>query len=346
MSVPSTIFIDTSIFDEAAYNFEAASIEAFTQAIGEADFTLLMPDPTKREICRHIEDKAAAAVKSLEDAARRAPFIRKLANWPLADTNSVLLRNNIQQIAESDYRGFLARFNVIELGYTGVDLERIMNLYDWKLPPFSDRKKAEFPDAIAVAAILHHQETHTDPIAIISKDGDFKAVCDQHPQLLYFPSLVAFAEALNREDERVEAIQGALANNDDDVREAINDAFKDSGFYIEADWDGEVSDPEIDDFLSVDYYVVALGDDTCSVAFDAEAIYRAHVSYDDYETAIYDGGEAFPIHRIDGTAQDEATVSGVIKLKISSGGTVIDEVQGVKLDQKDFTISTRLDEYR
>ena len=345
MSVPSTIFIDTSIFDEAAYNFEAASIEAFTQAIGGADFTLLMPDPTKREIRRHIEDKAAAAVKSLEDAARRAPFIRKLSNWPLAGTSSAQLKGSIQRIAESDYRGFLARFTVIELGYEGVDLQRIMNLYDWQLPPFSDRKKAEFPDAIAVAAILSYQEAHTDPIAIISRDGDFKAVCDQQPQLLYFPSLVAFAEALNREDERVETIQGALANNDDDVREAINDAFKDSGFYIEADWDGEVSDPEILEFESVDYHVVALGEDTCSVAFDAEAIYTAHVSYDDYETAVYDGGEAYPIHRINGTAQAEATVSGVIKLKISSGGTVIDEVQGVQLDQKDFTIPSHPDEY-
>jgi hypothetical protein len=54
MSVPSTIFIDTSIFDETAYNFEAASVEAFRQAIGGANLTLLMPDPTKREIRRHI----------------------------------------------------------------------------------------------------------------------------------------------------------------------------------------------------------------------------------------------------------------------------------------------------
>jgi hypothetical protein len=261
MSVPSTVFIDTSIFDETAYNFEAASVEAFTQAIGDASITLLMPDPMKREIKRHIEDKAAAAVKSLEDAARRAPFIRKLTNWPLAGTSPAALRNNIARIANSDYQGFLGRFNVIELGYEGVDLQRIMNLYDWQLPPFSDRKKAEFPDAIAVASILSYQETKADPIAVISKDGDFKAVCDQHPQLLYFPSLTAFAEALNSEDERVEAIQSTLADNDDEIREAINEAFQDASFYIEADWDGEVSDPEILEFDSVDYYVVALGED-------------------------------------------------------------------------------------
>lgn len=222
MSVPSTIFIDTSIFDETAYNFDAASVGAFRQAIHDLGLTLLMPDPTKREILRHIDERAATAVKSLENAARRAPFIRKLSSWPLADTNSALLKHNIETIANGDYQEFLELFTVIELGYEGVDLRQIMNLYDWKLPPFSDRKKAEFPDAIAMSSILHFQETHPGPIAIISKDGDFQSICDQHAQLLYFPSLAAFAEALNREDERVEAILAALQSDDAALRQAIS----------------------------------------------------------------------------------------------------------------------------
>jgi len=346
LSVPSTIFIDTSIFDEAAYNFEAASVAAFIKALGNNNFTLLMPDPTKREIRRHLKDRAAAAAKSLEDAARRAPFIRKLSNWPLAGTDAGNLKFEILRIANRDYDEFLKRYSVVELGYDGVDLTRIMNLYDWQRPPFSDRKKAEFPDAIATESILHYQKAHADPIAIISKDSDFQAVCDQHAQLLYFPSLAAFAEALTKEDERAEAVHRALSSNDDDVREAINEAFKDSGFYIEADWDGEVSDPEISEFDSINYHVVGLGEDTCAVAFDAEAIYTAHVSYDDYESAIYDGGDAYPLHRIVGTAEDQASISGVVKLQISNEGTKINEVQGVQLDQKDFTISSYPNEYQ
>jgi hypothetical protein len=290
-------------------------------------------------------ERAVAAVKSLEDAARRAPFIRKLSNWPLAGTTTARLKHDIETIANNDYQGFLEQFSVVELGYEGVDLGRIMSLYDWQLPPFSERKKAEFPDAIAVASILHYQSSHDDPIAVISKDSDFQSVCDQHAQLLYFPSLAAFAEALNSEDARVEAIQIALANNDDEVRKSIDDAFRDSGFYIEADWDGDVSDPEILEFESIDYHVVGIGQDTCTIAFDAVVIYAAHVSYDDYDTAVYDGGDAYPIHQITGTAQDKASVSGVIKLRTSEGGTTIEEVHSAQLDQKDFTISSRPDEY-
>ncbi|MCH8475191.1 MAG: PIN domain-containing protein [Opitutales bacterium] len=344
MSVPTTIFIDTSIFEEMGYNFEAASIEAFRQIVGTEKFTLLMPDPTIREIRRHIKDKAAAAVKSLEDAARRAPFIRKLENWPLYDTNPLILKNDIERIVTRDYNSFLAQFNLIELGYHGVDLQRIMNLYDWKQPPFSDRKKSEFPDAFAVSSILHHQMSNAGPIAIISKDKDFQSVCNQHTQLMYFPSLATFAEALNRGDQRVENVLRALKHNDDELREAINEQFKELGFYVEADWDGDASDAEIYEFESIDYHVVALGEDTCAVAFNAEVIYTAHVSYDDYDSAVYDGGIAYPIHRISGTAQDKASISGIIKLSISGDESVIQEVQGVQIDQKDFTIASYPDE--
>jgi hypothetical protein len=50
MSVPRVIFIDTSIFDEQRYNFQSAAVTAFLDSIKAVSTTLLLPEPTEREI--------------------------------------------------------------------------------------------------------------------------------------------------------------------------------------------------------------------------------------------------------------------------------------------------------
>ena len=57
MSIPNVIFIDTSMFDEQNYNFESSSLSSFIAAIKDQGFTLLLPDPTLREITRHIKER-------------------------------------------------------------------------------------------------------------------------------------------------------------------------------------------------------------------------------------------------------------------------------------------------
>ena len=339
MSVPTTLFIDTSIFYEAGYNFEAARVVAFKEAINGIDLTLLMPDPTSREIHRHISDRSASAVKSLEGAARRAPFLYKLSSWPLNGTNPTRLKSQIEEIANQALSSFLDLFQVVELKYDGVDLHEIMNWYDCRRAPFSEKKKKEFPDALALASINHYHASNPGNIAIISKDKDFSVACERYPHLLHFASLASFSEAIKSEDKRVASIRETLDVNDNDIRAAIADAFNNSGFSIEADWDGEVYESDLTEFNHLDYHVVGLGGDTCTIAFEGDATYKAHVSYDDYDTAIWDGGEAYPMHRIEGTAKDTADISGIAKLRISNNGEKIGGVDNVILDQSDFTIT-------
>ena len=68
MSVPTTIFIDTCILDEQNYNFSSKAISAFLEAVKGPKMVLLLPDPTRREIERHIEKRSQEAVKMLEEA--------------------------------------------------------------------------------------------------------------------------------------------------------------------------------------------------------------------------------------------------------------------------------------
>lgn len=346
MSVPTTVFIDTSIFDESAYNFESASMTAFKNSIADQEITLLMPDPTLREIRRHMEEKTEAAVRTLESAARKAPFLRKLENWLLADQSPEMLRYKLGKIAKVEFDDFLNQFEIAELDYEGVDLNEIMDWYDREMAPFSNRKKAEFPDALAVAAIEKYRRTIDESVAIISKDGDFKNACERFPGLMYFPSLVAYSEALASADERLSWIQASLASESASVNEQISNQFVDSGFVVEANWEGDVEDVEVIDLEGLGFHVVGIGEDRCTIAFEGEIEYSAYVSYGDLDSATYEKGMPAMIHHdIKGTVQETAEISGVIMATIDNKEQRITSLDRLDLDQSDFTIHERPDEY-
>ncbi len=125
MNTPKTIFIDTSIFDKLAYNFRSRKLEAIRSLGKKLHLRLLIPDPIEREIKRHIAERSVSAVKSLEDAARRAPFLTQLDNWPLKGIEKNNLIYKLQNHIEEELLDFLDNFEVIKLDYDGIDIKRL-----------------------------------------------------------------------------------------------------------------------------------------------------------------------------------------------------------------------------
>jgi hypothetical protein len=62
MPCPKNVFIDTCIFDGQAYNFASSVFASFSEAAKGKQLTLLLPDPTEREIRKHIHSNALGAL--------------------------------------------------------------------------------------------------------------------------------------------------------------------------------------------------------------------------------------------------------------------------------------------
>ncbi|OHB80450.1 MAG: hypothetical protein A2Z25_08875 [Planctomycetes bacterium RBG_16_55_9] len=344
MGTPTTIFIDTSIFDESAYNFNSASFKAFRSLVKSLKLKLLMPDPTAREIRRHISERSHTAVKSIQDAARRAPFLSQLDDWPLNKTTENALVFDLIGHVEKQSADFYAIFEVHTLDYAGINIVEIMNWYDWEQAPFSDRKKSEFPDAFCVAILNEYHKATSENIAVISRDGDFKSACEKYKHLLYFPSLASYAEALQREDERVDRIHELLSKDDSIVRKSISEQFQDLSFFIEANWEGDAEDIEVTDFDELEYHVVGIGDHSYIISFTAEISFSAYVSYWDLETATYDEGDVIPWHKIEGLVETTTSVSGTLKIATDEKERAIIECHSTEFDQDSIEIDTKPDE--
>jgi hypothetical protein len=340
MSVPSVIFIDTSIFDEQRYNFQSAAITAFVESLKAVSPTLLLPDPTEREITRHIDEQVDAARKIVGDAKRRAPILAMWPGWP-ATFDAHDIRWQLRRFAHEQWDAFLKHFNVQRLGYDDVNLPRIMNWYEFKRAPFGPGKKSkEFPDAIAVDAIASYAAKNDAAICIVSKDPDFKNASTHYSGFMHFSSLPALTEAILSGDTRVAALRSLLGSNLDPIVKKIKEAFPDCSFYPEDDPMGDVEDVTVDEVAILDFNVIAVGECESRIAFDARVSYSASVSLDDPDSLVGDSEDGyFALRRLSGTVSDSTEMSGVAKLLLEAADRSVLEVVHLEFDGNDVCVS-------
>lgn len=340
MSLPKAIFIDTSIFDEQSYNFSSSTISSFLEAAKTKGLILLMPDATEREVRRHIKARAESALKALEDAKRKAPFLAKWKDWPLKRGDPFIMWE-LERIAQGEMNKFLGCFEVKRLGYKGINLPEVMDWYDAGRAPFgSGKKRKEFPDALALAALLAFAATENCQVAVVSKDRDHQLACTHYTQLLYFPSLPALSESLLAEEPRLAVLKSLMDRENRILLDAIGEAFQELSFYPLEDPSGDVDDVSVDDVEFTDLRIVAVGEHQCTVAFVARVDYSAYVSYDDPEAVVYDpiDNSYDVIQKKEGTVSDWNEISGAAKLTLNeTWDDIVDYL--LQIDDTDICIT-------
>ncbi len=341
MSVPTVIFIDTSILEEQNYNFSSVALSAFLEALKDQKLILLIPDPTRREIERHIEDRSQEVIKVLEDAKRRAPFLAKWKGWPVKRGDSTL-SFELRRIAGDEWNGFVKHFKVKNIGYDGVRLQEVMDWYERQRAPFGrGKKRKEFPDALALAVLLTYARKNGVSVAVVSKDKDFEGACGFYSELLYFPSLPALTEALLSVDKRVPEVKEIIESNPALIVEKIKEDFPLLGFYHEDDYEADIEDVEVDDVTITDVRVVHIGGNEVTIAFEATVQYSASVRMDDHSTASIDSSEDWYMvwNEYRGTVSDWAEISGIAKCFVSTDWKKVNQVVMFEIQDDDVCVT-------
>jgi hypothetical protein len=349
VSYPKAVFIDTCIFDEAAYNFSSPTFRMFCDAVKGKGLQLLLPDPTVREINRHIDEQVTSAIKSLEDAQRKAPFLKKVKDWPLnKDKVKYSLNWSIRSAANRELKNFYTLFDLKKLGYQKTNITEIMDWYDKKRPPFGEgQKRKEFPDALAIALVRDYANDENVVVAVISKDSDIKKACELYHNLFCYKSLSSYAEVLQTSNAMFTQIQELLDKDTSVMVLAINEHFPSLSFYIEANIEGDSQDIEVDDVEFVYLDVVGIGEGEVSIGFRAKVSFSAYVSYDNLETASYDSEDKklIPWEQVEGTVHDSGDVSGIMKCKLTADKSNIESIHMLEFDQESVDITREPDDF-
>lgn len=210
MSLPTAVFLDTSVMAGQQYNFSSTALTTFIPLAKKHALKLLLPEPTESEVVRQIRERVQEALKALEDARRRAPFLAKWKHFPPTQT-SYVTDWEVMNIATAEWEAFLKNFNLIKLDYSSVNIKTVMHWYDRITPPFREgKKRKEFPDAFAIAIIEAYARKTGATVAVVSDDKDIKLACDRFSSLLYFKSLPELTELLLSDSEKLGRIRESL----------------------------------------------------------------------------------------------------------------------------------------
>jgi hypothetical protein len=336
MAIPTAVFLDTSILAGQQYNFSSTALSSFVPVAKNRSVKLLLPAPIKLEILRQIRERSDDALKALNEAKQRAPFLAKWKNFP--KNNGTNFENwEVRRIAMNEWTAFIKQFTYIELGYEYVDLKRVMGWYDTVQAPFKDgKKRKEFPDAFAIDALAAYAAQNNCYIGIVTQDTDFRDACERFPSLLYFKSLPAITELLLSDDKRLLQIKQSIDSNLQDIKDELL-SLKEEFTYRHSedkytDVDGDLEDIGIDD-----YSIVAVGDHECTITFDATLYFTADLTW---EEAEYNGPDEEP-SATDATAtvSDYTSASGTVKLKFSGDYSNIEEIVFQEFDDYEIEVT-------
>lgn len=346
MSIPTAVFLDTSVLDAQNYNFSSVALTSLVNISRDKKLPLILPDPTKREIQRHIRKRSADAIHALEAAKRAAPFLAKWRHFP--QTKELKGRDwEVERIATKEWEQFLSQFTLINLDYTGVDINDVMNWYDSVEAPFAEgKKRKEFPDALAIAALAAHANKAATYIAVVSADKDFYAACDRFTYLMYFPSLPALLELLLSDDKRLEQVRALVDQADDQLNDAVSDALDGISIYhTERAFNEDVAESEINNVSVFDTRIVALGDHDCTLAFGIEVEFTATLHWIEQEQGYgrryyEESGLAEEIRRVRSKdISDVYTMNGTAKIRFNDDRTRVEKVVFVDLGEDALVMS-------
>lgn len=327
--LPGAVFLDTSIFVGQNYNFGSVALTAFVTAIRERQIQLLLPAPTQTEIEKHLDQRVADALKSLEDVRRKTPFLNDWATMPnRLSAFSVYEGTNL---AKTKLNNFLRSCDCVPLGYDGVKVEEIMDWYTEILPPFATgKKRKEFPDAFALAILIVYSRSHGVSIAVVSEDNDFKAACARYPSLLFFDSTNKLTEILLIDQVKIEQMRGAILDDVSLLEANILEEAK-SRDYRHWAWNLEIKDVNHYDVEIDDLNIIALGSHECVVSFQSTVKTEFLLQWEDGhedERVVLEEWKA-----------DTVVINGVAKVRLDPANHAITEVSSFEVDH----ISTHID---
>lgn len=338
MKAPTSIFIDTNIFDENCYNFSSSVFIAFNNAVKGFDLKLLMPDPIKREILRHISENCDAAVKALKSALKEAPFLNSYSKFPKRYENH-LIKKEIYDLKKDELFSFFKDLNTLDLSYDNVNISEIMDWSDQRIAPFTIQKSNEFSDSLAILILHEYFKRSFEDIAVISRDKGIEKACERYPVFKYYNSLQAYCEQLINSPARISEIHESILLYKDNIESSITEIFINSEFYLPMDINGVVSSPCVSSFAYLNFNIISLESNSCSVLFDGLVEYSVNTSVFEYETTACYIDNNYPMHCVNGLINESSFITGLINLELFNNK--INAITSTNIDQNVYIINKR-----
>lgn len=204
MEFPITISFDTNIFDSYQYNIDEGS-DLFTliQYVQEGYIKVVLSNVVIAEMKSHCVEKANKILDNIQSCQAISKQL-KLSYVP-----STVDKESLKNEAESFITEFLDTLNVTVMDYSNLSIEDLFINYFSKNPPFEERKKSEFPDAVIVMQIKQRFGKN-NPLYFITHDDGVKRALKAEEYCTVFSSISDVFDLISKARSEYNNIQKTI----------------------------------------------------------------------------------------------------------------------------------------
>lgn len=295
------VFIDTCIYEEGQF-VGSGTLKTLYDAAKEGYIRILLPDITEREVLAHIDAKMNAEKEKLE---KHLSSIMKYLE-PIRDRLEEIVAQS-ETAAQEMTDMFLKELKSAKVCrlplQEDLDFRSIVDAYFNKKPPFSQKKKSEFPDAIVLKSLEQWCKVNKKNCIILSNDNDLLNYDSKYLKVEkkdeYLKTLTRSIQEEKRKEEEIFIICKNAYNNlivDKSIEKEISN-------WVQKQLDNEIlyctvlQIEEINDY-SIGEINIDFSDDSELIGtYDDCLVHSVHVTvftdvmvnHPNYDTAYYDG---------------------------------------------------------
>lgn len=340
------VFLDTEAFRSASFNYTSTPFRRLEELARADEIRVFITDITLKEVKARINEEVAKAVNAQKSFEQKAYIIRNCRAKSIRVRLEPLDPDKVQKELLRQLERFLKEAKVVVLSTDRVKVADVFERYFAMEPPFGpDRKKNEFPDAFAAAAVRNWCTKEKQEIYVVSADPDMRAVCGDGT-LHSVEKLSEFLDLVASHNEGLVAfVKEQIPNIQGDIIDGIKRQFEGLGFVL-PDHDGDVEDVDVLEVTLSEMDILEAADDEATLQTEAEVTFEAELSYGDEGTAIYDSEDktVFYVNHVRETVQRTEHIPVEISVLYEHRDPDSFEINEVSIERKTILVRTDLDE--
>lgn len=187
----TALSVDTNIFDQKRLQLNSTSMQALAR-LKERPFRFILSSTVAKEVVAHLTKAAEDALQTANKSIGRALFAFETSHPTRIQLLEQISGGTTPAYAASQRWDKFIKDTGCEVLEDAmlVPTTTIYDAYFAGKPPFgSGRKKDEFPDALALHALEETASKEGTGILVVSKDGDWRAYCEQSKRLFLVPQI-------------------------------------------------------------------------------------------------------------------------------------------------------------
>lgn len=221
------VFIDTSEFVAANFDFHAKKFETLKSRVKSNQLTIGMTTIVRNEIRSQIGGEVDQAKRSIDKARREARILRNSTDVTSLALFADVDFESVKQALFANLEKFIEDAKVELLDTSFVDSEKIFKQYFEGKAPFATRdKKSEFPDAFNIAAVNAWADDARGRTLVVSSDHGVRAAVGDFEKLEFVDSVEHLLDKISHEFDRLapeatQALESVSPLIEDTLREEI-----------------------------------------------------------------------------------------------------------------------------